>query len=202
MRAHMFFAVTLFVVWSAAGRQPVSAQVPQVPFVMTAFGVNMTNAGTGGNQVFEIRINAWSTPAERQALIDLAPKGQDTLLKAMNKQKPKGIIRIPGWQGPDPQNYRLGWDLRYTWHDPLPEGGERIVIALDRQMSFWELQNRPRSSDYPFTFLEIHMPKEGKGQGRMTGFTQVKFDKKTNTIVFEQYSVGPVHLNEVTIQKK
>ena len=202
MRARMLFAVILFAVWSAAGIQPVSAQVPQVPFVMTAFAVNMTNVGTGGNQVFEIRVTAWSTAAERQRLIDLAPKGQDDLLKAMSKEKPKGRIRIPGWQGPDPQNYRLGWDLRYTWHDPLPEGGERIVIGLDRQMSMAELWNQPRSVDYPFTFLEIHMPKEGKGQGRMTAFTQVKFDKKANQIVMEQYSAGPVHLNEVTIQKK
>ena len=202
MRARMLFAVTLFSAWSAAGIQPVSAQVPVVPFVMSAFAVNMTNAGTGGNHVLEIRITGWSTPAERQRLIDLAPKGQDNLLKAMSKEKSKGIIRIPGWQGPDPQNYKLGWDLRYTWHDPLPEGGERIVIGLDRQMSMAELWNQPRTVDYPFTFLEIHMPKQGKGQGRMTGFTQVKFDKKTNSIVMEQYSAGPVHLNEVTIEKK
>jgi len=202
MRARMLGAAILFGLWSAASIQPVSAQVAQVPFVMTAFAVNMTNAGTGGNQVFEIRVNSWSTAAERQRLIDLAPKGQDNLLKAMSKEKPKGIIRIPGWQGPDPQNYKLGWDLRYTWHDALPEGGERIVIGLDRQMSMAELWNQPRSVDYPFTFLEIHMPKQGKGQGRMMGFTQVKFDKKTNSIVMEQYSAGPVQLNEVTIVKK
>ena len=76
------------------------------------------------------------------------------------------------------------------------------MIGLDRQMSLRELQNQPRSVDYPFTFLEIHMPKQGKGEGRMTALTQVKFDKKTNTIVMEQYSAGPVLLNEVTIDKK
>ena len=203
MRARMLSTVTLFLVWSATLIQPVSAQVtPPLPFVMHAFGVNMTNAGTGGNQVFELRISGWSTAEERQRLIDTAAKGQDQLLRAMSKEKSKGIIRIPGWQGPDPQNYKLGWDLRYTWHDPLPEGGERIVIGLDRQMSLRELQNQPRSVDYPFTFLEIHMPKQGKGEGRMTALTQVKFDKKTNTIVMEQYSAGPVLLNEVTIDKK
>ena len=139
MRTRMLSAATLFVAWSATLGQPVAAQVTQVPFVMHAFAVNMTNVGTGGNQVFEIRVNSWSTAAERQRLIDLAPKGQDNLLKAMSKEKSKGIIRIPGWQGPDPQNYKLGWDLRYTWHDALPEGGERIVIGLDRQMSMAEL---------------------------------------------------------------
>ena len=202
MRARMLFAVTLFTLWSAKGLQPVSAEVPAVPFVITTFAVNMTNAGTGGNQVFEIRVNGWSTPAERQRLIDLAPKGQNDVLKAMSKEKSKGIIRIPGWQGPDPQNYKLGWDLRYTWHDSLPEGGERIVLGLDRQMSMQELWNQPRSVDYPFTFLEIHMPKQGKGEGRMIAFAQVKFDKKANQIVMEQYSAGPVQLNEVTIQSK
>ena len=88
----------------------------------------------------------------------------------------KGRIRLPNWQGPDPNNYRLGWDLRYTWHEPLPEGGERIMIATDRYMSFWELRNQPRTVDYPFTFLEIRFPKEGKGEGRMALANQIRFD--------------------------
>jgi hypothetical protein len=183
----------------------VSAQVPQVPFIMNMHTVNMTNVGTGGTQMLEIRITDWSTAAQRQALLDTVTsspgmKGQDQLLKAMSKQKAKGLIRLPGWQGPDPQNYKLGWELRYAWHEPLPEGGERIVVGVDRQMSMQEIMNQPRSYDYPFTFVEIHMPKTGKGTGKMTGLTQIKFDKKVNSIVLEQYSVGPVHLVDVTAE--
>jgi hypothetical protein len=183
--------------------QPVAAQNDfRLPIRMRAFAVNMTNVLTGANGIFEIRVTNWSTAAQRERLITtMAEKGQNALLSAMRKESIKGRIRIPGWQGPDPQNYRLGWDLRYAWHDSLPEGGERIVIGTDRYMSMWEIRNQPRTVDYPFTFIELHMPREGKGEGRMTAATQLQFDKKTKTISLEQYSAGTLHLNEITIEK-
>jgi hypothetical protein len=156
----------------------------------------------GNAGMLQIRITGWSPDATRQRLIStMLEKGQDDLLKALQKERSKGRISIPGWTGADPQNYRLGWDLRYTHRDTLPDGGERIVIATDRQMSFWEVSNRPRTYDYPFMLIEIRMPKEGKGEGRMFGATQISFDKKKNQIVLEQYSAGEVRLNEISVMK-
>jgi hypothetical protein len=199
-------------VWTAAaavlvlatGSVAIRADVPPAPFTMRAFAVNMTNvsAPRGNAGIMQIRISGWSATATRQRLIDtVLAKGQDALLSALQKEPSRGRISLPNWQGPDPQNYRLGWDLRYTAHDPLPDGGERIVIATDRQMSMWEVRERPRTYDYPFTLIEIRIPKEGKGEGRMFGATQIRFDKKKNQIVLEQYSAGEVRLNEITIDK-
>src|SRR5213076_1034886 len=84
---------------------------------------------------------------------------------------------------------------RYAAQSTLPEGGDRIVIATDRQMSMWEVRDRPRIYDYPFMLIEIRIPKEGKGEGRMFGATQIRFDRKENQIVLEQYSAGEVRLN-------
>jgi hypothetical protein len=181
----------------------VSGQVPEGPVRMRAFVVNMTNVRTGSNNVFEITLDQYSTAAERQDLIDtMTSGGQNALLKKMQKIPIKGRIRIPGWVGPDPNNYRLGWALRYAWRAPLEEGGTRFVLGTERPMSLAEIRNQPRSVDYPFTFIEIHMPKEGKGEGRATGATQVIFDKKKNMIELERYSAGTVLLNEVTAEKK
>jgi hypothetical protein len=192
-------AVSLVAVFFATA----GAQVPPLPIRIRAFAVNMTNIATGANGILEITIDRWSTAAERQQLITtMIEKGQDKLLDALQKVPVKGRIRLPNWQGPDPNNYRLGWDLRYTWHNKLPEGGERIMIATDRYMSFWELRNQPRTVDYPFTFLEIHFPKEGKGQGSMALANQIKFDKKKNVVELEQFSAGDIRLNEVTVEKK
>jgi hypothetical protein len=179
------------------------AQVPQVPIRMRAFAVNMTNVATGANGILEILVDQWSTNAERQQLITtMVEKGQDKLLDALQKVPVKGRIRVPGWMGPDPNNYRLGWDLRYAWHEKLPDGGERMMIATDRYMSFWELRNQPRTVDYPFTFIEIRFPKEGKGEGRLALANQISFNKKKNVIELEQYSAGDVRLNEITVEKK
>ena len=178
------------------------ADVPPPPFLMRAFVVNMTNVNVprGNAGIMQIRITGWSPAATRQRLIDtfLARK-QDGLLSALQKEKSKGRMSLPNWQGPDPQNYRLGWDIRYAALSKTDEGGDRIVIATDRQMSMWEVRERPRSYDYPFTLMEIRIPKEGKGEGRAFGATQILFDKKKNQIVLEQSSAGEIRLNEITI---
>ena len=182
-----------------------SAQMPPPPFIMTAFVVNMTNVSIprGNAGTLQIRINSFSPDGTRQRLIQtMVEKGQNALLKALQKEPSRGRISFPAWQGPDPQNYRLGWDLRYVAHTQLPDGGDRLVIATDRQMSMWEVQNQPRTVDYPFTLFEIHIPKEGKGEGRGFGATQIKFDKKKNQIELEQYTAGDIRLNEITIDKK
>jgi hypothetical protein len=184
---------------------PARAELPQVPFVLRSFAVNMTNVNMprGNAGILQLRITGWSPAETRKRLIQtFLDKGQDALLSALQKEPVKGRLSFPNWQGPDPQNYRLGWDIRYAAQSPLPDGGDRIVIMTDRQMSMWEVRERPRSYDYPFVLIEIHIPKEGKGEGRAFGATQVQFDKKKNQIVLEQYTAGEIRLNEVEIDKK
>jgi hypothetical protein len=96
---------------------------------------------------------------------------------------------------------RLGWELRYAWSVPLPEGGHRLVIATDRYIGVWEARNQPRTIDYPFTLMQIHLPKEGPGEGRMAVATKISFDKKKNQMELENYSSEPVRLNQVVIDK-
>ena len=181
---------------------PLSADVV-LPIRMRAFAVNMSNNLTGANGIIQVVLDQWSTPDERMRLLETIPKGQDDLIRALQKAPVKGRINIPGWQGADPQNYRLGWDLRYAWHEPLEDGGERIVIATDRQMSFREVVNNPRTTDYPFLLIQIHLTKDGtKGEGKMAPFTQIKFDKKKNVIELENYGTEPVRLNNITVEKK
>ena len=186
----------------ALAGSPIWAQVT-LPIRMRAWAVNMSNNLTGANAVIEITVDKWSTDDERAKLLATVPKGQDDLLRALQKVPVKGRIRIPGWTGPDPQNYRLGWNLRYAWHEPLPEGGERIVLGTDRQMSFRETVNNPRTSDYPFLLIQIHLSKDGTtGEGKMVAFAQIRFDKKKNVMEIENYGTEPVRLNEIKVEKK
>lgn len=203
-RAQLRVVATLAAGFAIAGLlQPVIAQAPDLPVRMNAFLVNMTNVATGANAIVEITVDRLSTAEERKSFIDtMTTKGQDGLLKAFQKAPVKGRIRIPGWNGPDPNNIRLGWDLRYATREPLPEGGQRFVLATDRYMSMLEIRNQPRTVDYPFTILEIHFPREGKGKGAASIYTQVQFDKKKNMIELERYSAGTVLLNEVTVEAK
>ena len=188
---------------TAAGTNTATSANPlPLPFRLRCFAVNMSNIGPGAAGIVEIRVEKWSTAAERQRVITtMVEKGQDELLKMLQDLPTKGRLRFPNLQGPDPNNLRLGWDIRYAWTTSLPEGGHRIVVALDRYMSFREVANQPRTVDYPFTLIEIHLDKNGEGQGKMAYATKITFDKKKNSVELENYSSEPVRLNTVTLEK-
>jgi hypothetical protein len=192
------FAVAALCALAAAA----AAQTRGEPLRMTAWAVNMSNIATGANATVEIRIDRWSTAAERERLIaTFLEKGQDALLRALQKTSVKGRMRIPGWQGPDPQQVRMGWDLRYAMDFPGEDGGRKIVIATDRYIGFWEARNQPRSIDYPFTFVEIHLNADGTGEGKLAVATKLSFDKKKNLVELENYSSEPVRLQQVRADK-
>ena len=109
----------------------------------------------------------------------------------------EGTLQVSELHGPDPNNWRLGWDLRCL--DAPPEGGPDCedLIATCRLRS----PRQPRTVDYPFTLIEIHLDKDGKGQGKMAYATKITFDKKKNSVELENYSSEPVRLNEVTLEK-
>jgi hypothetical protein len=191
-------------VFTAAGARldGQAATTIDLPIRLTAFAVNMSNIGTGQAGLVEIRLTNWSSGEERQRVIQtMTEKGQDALLKMLEDLPAKGRLRFPNYMGADPNNLRLGWDVRYAWHTPEPDGGHRIVIALDRYMSFREVRSQPRSVDYPFTLIEIHLAKDGVGVGKMAYATKITFDKAKNTVELENYSSEPVRLQTVKAEK-
>ena len=199
-------AVGLALLLSSAPVATPRAQEPELPVLplrLSAFAVNMSTVQAGRNTaVIDLRITRWSTPAEREKLINIAvEKGQDALLRELQRMPNHGKISIPGWQGPDPHNARLGWTLHYAFATPGEDGGVRIGIATDRYIGFWEARNSPRTIDYPFTLLEIRLDRDGKGVGKMAVATKIEFDKKKKQMVLENYASEPVRLNEVKIDK-
>jgi hypothetical protein len=177
------------------------AQTSGEPLRMTAFAVSMGTMGTGANGTLDINITRWSTDEERKTLITtFLEKGPEKLLSVLQKQKDCGVIRAPGYTGPD-RNIRLGWRLRYTRQIPTDEGGRRIIVLTDRYISMWEARNQPRSMDYPFTLVEIRLDKDGKGEGKASVATKITFDKDKNQVELENYSSEPVRLQNVRVEK-
>ena len=185
----------------APAAAPVAAQ--QERLEIDAFAINMSNIATGANARVDIRIDSWSTPEEREQLIvTMIENGSDALLKALQKASVKGRFRIPTARPPDPHHLSLGLDIRYAWQVPLPDGGKRIVLAMDRYIGFGEARNQPRSIDYPFTLLQIHVDAAGKGEGKMAVATKISFDRDKKQIELENYASEPVRLNNLTVKVK
>src|SRR5262245_17654017 len=162
-------AVAVVAAFSTHGL-PIQAQSNEqgglkLPLRITAWAVSMANVATGANQMIEIRVEKWCTDQEREELIStFLEKGQDQLLRALQKAPVKGRIRMPNRTGPDPNQTRLGWNLRYAAYAPGEDGGHQIMVATDRYMSFAEVRNQPRTVDYPFTFAQLRLHKDGEGR--------------------------------------
>jgi hypothetical protein len=162
------------------------AQTHGQPERFTAMAVNMSRGGSG---TVEIVVNRWSTDAERNKLVTTAlEKGSDKLLDALRSMPKVGYIRTPD---------SIGWDLHYAHRAALPDGGERVVIATDRPIGFWEAANQPRSIDYPFSVIEMQLTSDGEGKGTMSIATKVIADKDNRIITLENFGTSPVLLQSV-----
>ena len=173
-----------------------------LPLRLDAFAVNMGTVGPGAAGMIDMRVTRWSSEADRTRIIEtMIGKGQDALLRLLQDLPSVGRLRFPNLPGPDRQGIRLGWDIRYSRVTPLPEGGHRIILALDRTMSFLEVTNQPRTVDYPFTLIQIHLNKNLEGEGKLALGTKITFDKKKKVVELENYSSEPVRLNTVKASK-
>jgi len=161
-------------------------------YVATAIGI-----GTPGPPVtdtVEIGIERWSTDAERDRLMAvLLEKGPDKLLDELQQLPRVGYIRTPN---------SIGYDLHYARKAPGEDGGEHVVLATDRYMSFWEAANRPRTVDYPFTLIELRIAPDGKGEGKMSIATRIIYDKNKKELVLENYQSQPILLTQVRKEAK
>jgi hypothetical protein len=164
----------------------VSGQTQTTPERFTALAVNLER-GTSGQ--VEIVVNRSSTEGERDRLMStLLERGADKLLDVLQDMPRVGYIRTPE---------SIGYDLHYARRAPLPDGGERVVLVTDRRIGFWEAANRPRSIDYPFTVIELHLNPDGNGEGKISIATKITADKANRIVTLENYSTQPVLLQSV-----
>ena len=172
----------------------VFGQTKGTPERFSAMGVNMGSPGAAAAGTVEMVVNRWSTDAERDRLLTvLMEQGPEKLLETLQKMPRVGYIRTPN---------SIGYDLHFARKTPLPDGGERVVMATDRYINFWEAVNRPRSIDYPFTVIELRINPNGEGEGKMSLATKITADKESKTIVLENYATQPVLLQSVRREVK
>jgi hypothetical protein len=166
-----------------------AAQTHGGPERFTALAVNMGSPVRWTTLNVEMAVNRWSTDAEGDRLVSvLLEKGPDKLLEELQKMPRVGYIRTPD---------SIGYDVHFAHRNPGADGGERVILATDRYIGFWEAANRPRTIDYPFTVIELHIGPNGEGEGKMSLFTKIMVDKKSNTVILEDYGTQPVLLQGV-----
>jgi hypothetical protein len=95
----------------------------------------------------------------------------------------------------------LGYDLYYARRIDNPDGSYRIVMGTNRRVAFREAANNTRSMQYQFNVIELHLDKEGKGDGKMVPMAKITWDTKAHKLEIENYNALPVDLINVKAQK-
>jgi hypothetical protein len=98
---------------------------------------------------------------------------------------------------------QLGRDLNFVQETPTADGGRRIVILFERWLNTFELRYGTRSEDYPFTYIELTVDRNGKGQGTLIPAARITFDKKHgNQIDVENFGIYPARLAGVQLRNR
>ena len=159
----------------------------------TRYTATVVNEPGRGTSTLQIVVDRWSTDVERDRLVTtLFEQGSERVLETLKDMTPVGYIRNPN---------STGWELRYARSTPLPDGGEQVVLATDRPLSFWESSNQPRTVDYPFTIIEMRLNAQGEGEGKLSIATKIVADKQSGTIVLENYAMQKALLQAVRREK-
>jgi hypothetical protein len=121
----------------------------------------------------------------------LSSKGQSELLKAMSKAK-LGTFAFAG---------QLGHDIKFV-QERRTESGLSITVLFERWLHLFELRYGARSEDYPFTYLEIVVNNNGKGEGSMCTAAKITLDKSKESLAdLESFGAYPARLIGVELHK-
>lgn len=171
----------------------ISAGIAQSNSEPEKFSASYVDINTGRSGPLQIAVTRWSTAAERAKLQKtLFKQGQEAMLDTLRDMPSVGRISTPG---------NIGWDLRYAEQRALPDGGREIILATDRPMSIAEIMNKPRSSEYPFTWLQFRVQRDGTGQGKVAVAARITGEEADDLIEVEDFALQPVRLENIQSEK-
>lgn len=178
-------AVVLTAVLALPGLTLAQSEGPAARY--SAVAVDMLSPSPGaGTTPLNIVINRWATEAERdQVMTLLMEQGPDALLSAMQKWEAIGSVAATGG---------VGFDIRYATQSKAADGTEHVFMLTDRPMSFFERRDAGRSTDYPFTLIQLEVQPSGEGQGQIAVAARLRVDKRNQTLVIDNFSDQPVTL--------
>jgi hypothetical protein len=166
--------------------------LPNLPAQYAATAIGQSGPAAGRTFGLTILVQELTTDGEVDELVaTLKSKGQDGLVSAMENIKDKGRVAPTG---------SVGTGMRVVRIRPTKDGGQHIVLATNRPISFPELYNGTRSTNYKIGIVTLDVDKDGKGTGSLAPLCKVKFNKK-NELEIEHYGQKPFRLANVYIQK-
>jgi len=161
---------------------------PNVPAQYAATAIGQAGVAAGKSFGLTVYVQDLTSNGEIQELVStLKHKGQDGLVSALEDTKDKGRVAPNG---------SVGTGMRVVRIHPTKDGGQHIVLATNRPISFPELYNGTRSTTYKIGIVVLNVDKNGKGTGTFSPLCKVRFNKN-NELEIENYGQKPFRLTNV-----
>jgi hypothetical protein len=157
------------------------------------YEANAMSLEAGRASIMEITIFAWSSDADRQAMIDAFDQGGDkALYKHLSKQDELGFVSLPR---------TMGYQMRYAYQSES-DGKRLITMATDRPIGMAEVMRGSMSQEdnISLVFLELD-PATGEGTGEMIVGAGFRVDKKTGKFEIETLGQEPIKFTKVKPMK-
>jgi hypothetical protein len=167
-RIHTLTLGSLLVVGMLMASIPGFAGVKSETIEATAMG---TSTQMGHEFNITLNIYDYSTPADKQVLVQAFEKGQNQgLVNALSKMKAAGHIEVTG---------TLGYDCSYIQAIPTATG-RKIRFVTNRLLRFREVYWDTRSADYDLTAgeIDINDTDKSKSTGVFYPEAELSIDKQ------------------------
>lgn len=146
--------------------------------------VGISGRLAGRSRQFSLIINSYTpTNKVRELNEALGRDGQDGLLKALSDMD-AGRIQI---------GTGIGVPANAIIVDPWGEGGRKLTVFYERNLSFFELRYGTRSEMYRVGYAELFLDREGRGEGMLIPAARVRL-RDGNVWEVEDFGVFPARL--------
>lgn len=177
--------------------------------VMTikARAVSTINVSRASNDLIDIKINRWSSEAERSAGVKaLVTQGSAALAEVLSGSEETGWVRFDprggGGPGRDPRKTSLRFSREIDHGD-----SKEITLLTNHFIGFGpdaQARDGSKLKEYPLSVVMLTLEKDDKGEwkgsGRIFVGTKIRFDSVAGKFIVDEFPNDPVFLKNVVVK--
>ncbi len=161
----------------------------ELPEIFRGLVIAMGTAGTGLNTSLNMHVTDWTTPSQRQVLMNAlqqGTEGESSLFNLMGNQPEKGFLQVRTQSGTT--------RLKYAWQSELPDGKRRITLVADKLVPI--IFTRQLNED-TYTIISIEVDEDGNGTGSAAIGATITWDEEAQRIKIGIESTEPLRITSV-----
>lgn len=149
----------------------------------TVYFINTGRFGGSRSRPFRLIVNSYTPVNQVRELNDALQRGQDEMLRVLSSMDAGRISIGTG----------VGVTANAVIADPWDNGGTKLTVLYQRNITFFELRYGTRSTDYRFGYAEIFLNRNGRGEGTLIGAARIR-SSSGNTWEVEDFGTFPARL--------